>query len=258
MDLDDSAFYNALRSEYRSLLSQSEGLLMRCLTALGRHLSLLFACSSVLLPLSTAWAAPLEGHYLEARTCQVYTGPCFANGEMGMAGKDAVLAWSIQQGDQDGVDLSGLHVALVVRASNTLGHQGFDNARLIRSMIIVDQAADALQREALVRFVRSQAAAATVDIAAIQSAPIRMNLDITDLTGQLQVGDLITLNTRKARPGDCICSNETAFYPPLTKLDGFVPGVTIDGEVTARTLGTRWSIPDTRTAYLGTFSVSLE
>ena len=81
-----------------------------------------------------------------------------------------------------------------------------------------------------------------------------MKLDIAELTGQLQVGDLVTLNTRKARPGDCICSNESAFYPPLAKLEGFVPGVTIDGEVKARALGTRWSIPNTRTAYLGTFS----
>jgi hypothetical protein len=221
-------------------------------------MSVLLCCSWVLLPLSTASGAALEGHYLEARTCQVYTGPCFANGEMGMAGKDAVMAWSIRQGTQDGVDLSGLNVALVVRASNTLGHQGFGNAPQIRSMIVVDEAADAQQREALVRFVRSQAAAATDDITAIEAAPIQMKLDIVQLTGQLQVGQVITLNTRKARPGDCICSNETAFYPPLTKLDGFVPGVTIDGEVTARTLGTRWSIPDTRTAYLGTFSVSVE
>jgi hypothetical protein len=201
-------------------------------------------------------AAPIEGHYLEARTCQVYTGPCFANGEMGNSGKDAVMAWSIQRGQQDGVDLSGLNVALVVRASDTLGHQGFANAPEIRSLIVLDQAANAQQREALVRFVRSQAAAATVDVAAIETAPIDMQLNVLDVTGQLQVGDLITLKTRKARPGDCICSNETAFYPPLVQLAGFVPGVTIDGEVSARSLGRHWSIPETRTAYLGTFSSS--
>jgi hypothetical protein len=221
---------------------------------LARCLSLAF-CLAMLIQPAALLAAPIEGHYLEARTCQVYTGPCFANGEMGMAGKDAVMAWSIQHGVQDGIDLSGLHVALVVRASNTLGHQGFANAPTIRSVIVVDAAADSRQREALVRFVHSQAAAATVDVAAIETAPIQMQLDVVELTGRLQVGQLVTLSTRKARPGDCICSNESAFYPPLTKLAGFVPGVTIEGEVKARELGTRWSIPDTRTAYLGTFSV---
>jgi hypothetical protein len=232
---------------------------MRFNTPWSRQASIVWLCSACLLaPATSLVAAPLEGHYLEARTCQVYTGPCFANGEMGMAGKDAVMAWNIRQGEQDGIDLTGLNVALVVRASNTLGHQGFANAPTIRSMIVLDQAADAQQRDALLRFVRSQAAAATVDVAAIETAPIAMKLDVLNLTGQLQVGDLITLNTRKARPGDCICSNETAFYPPLVRLDGCVPGVTIEGDVTARTLGTHWSIPDTRTAYLGTFSNSPE
>ena len=222
-----------------------------------RPCSLLALCSvGWLLPGQAVQAGPIEGHYLEARTCQVYTGPCFANGEMGSAGKDAVMAWNIQRGQQDGVDLSGLNVALVVRASNTLGHQGFANAPEIRSVIVLDAAASVQQREALLRFVRSQAEAATVDVAAVETAPIHMKLDVLDVTGQLQVGDLITLKTRKARPGDCICSNESAFYPPLAQLDGFVPGVTIDGEVSARSLGRRWSIPETRTAYLGTFSSS--
>jgi hypothetical protein len=221
---------------------------------LSRRLSLAFCLALLFLP-TALLADPIEGHYLEARTCQVYTGPCFANGEMGMAGKDAVMAWSIQHGVQDGIDLSGLNVALLVRASNTLGHQGFANAPTIRSVIVVDAAADSRQREALVRFVHSQAAAATVDVAAVEMAPIQMQLDVVELTGRLQVGQLVTLSTRKARPTDCICSNESAFYPPLTKLAGFVPGVTIEGEVKARELGTRWSIPDTRTAYLGTFSV---
>ncbi len=196
----------------------------------------------------------LKGHYLEARTCQVYTGPCFANGEMGMAGKDAVLAWKVQQGQRHGVDLSGLSVALIVRASHTLGHQGFENARSIRSLIFVDEAANELQRSALIEFVREQTGTATVDLTRVEAAPIRMSLDLADLTGELQVGEQVTLKARKARPDDCICSNESAFYPPLTRLAGFVPGVTQEGDVRARSLGTRWSIPDTRTAYLGTFA----
>ena len=47
------------------------------------------------------------------------------------------------------------------------------------------------------------------------------------------MGEFARLKTRKARHGDCICSNESAYYPPLTKLKGFVPGVTIEGDVGA-------------------------
>lgn len=65
-------------------------------------------------PLATE-AAAIKGSYLEARTCQVYTGPCFANGEIGLTGKDAVMAWNVSEGDFQGVDLAGLSVVLVLR-----------------------------------------------------------------------------------------------------------------------------------------------
>ena len=52
----------------------------------------------------TAVASEIVGHYMEARTCQVYTGPCFANGEVGVTGKDAVMAWSIQSGRHNDIE----------------------------------------------------------------------------------------------------------------------------------------------------------
>lgn len=204
---------------------------------------------------SSGLSAAVTGHYLEARTCQVYTGPCFANGEVGLTGKDAVMAWSIQQGELDGVELSGLSVAVVVRASNTLGFRGLEDAKSTRTMIVVDSEASADQHEALVRFVKSQTGKAGKSVEQIKSAPFEMNMDVSDLKAKLQVGNMVKLEARKARPGDCICSNESAYYPPLAELQGFVPGVTIEGKVKAQSLGTRWSIPDSRTSYLGTFSI---
>ena len=40
----------------------------------------------------------VRGEYLEARTADVYTGPCFANGEVGQTGRLAVMGWHIRQG----------------------------------------------------------------------------------------------------------------------------------------------------------------
>src|SRR5712691_12673914 len=68
-----------------------------------------------------AGAAELTGKYVEARTCDVYTAPCFANAEMNLAGKHAVLGWRVDQGAVDGVKLDGLSVVAVVAASDTLG-----------------------------------------------------------------------------------------------------------------------------------------
>ena len=62
-------------------------------------------------------AEPLSGAYVEARTCQVYTGPCFANGEVGQTGKDAVMTWRIDRGEFAGADLAGQSVAVLVKAS---------------------------------------------------------------------------------------------------------------------------------------------
>ncbi|MFP6694316.1 MAG: DUF1326 domain-containing protein, partial [Pirellulales bacterium] len=99
-------------------------------------------------------SAEVSGHYLEARTCQVYTGPCFANGEVGLAGKDAVMAWNIREGAHNRVDLQGLNVVVVLRADQTLGFQGIKDAKVVRSLIIVDRRADSRQRDALIDFAK--------------------------------------------------------------------------------------------------------
>ena len=63
---------------------------------------------------SLSSASEVGGVYMETRTCAVYTGPCFANAEMGLTGKDAIMAWSIESGAHDGVDVAGLNVVVVV------------------------------------------------------------------------------------------------------------------------------------------------
>ena len=209
---------------------------------------------AALLLVPAAASAAINGVYLETRTCQVYTGPCFANAETGLAGKDAIMAWGIEQGEHDGVNVAGLNVVLVVRSSDTLGFQRAEDSKEVKAIVLVDDRADAAQREALVDFAQRQAGKAGRNVVRIDAAPIAMSLDQIDLTGSLSAGKEVTLVTRKARPGDCICSNESAYYPPLAKLDNFVPGVTVEGRFSGKGLGSRWSTPGDRSAYMGLFS----
>ncbi len=212
-------------------------------------------CAAALVMLAPVTAsAAVTGVYLETRTCQVYTGPCFANGESGLAGKDAILAWGVQKGEFEGVDLSGLNVVMVVRTSNTLGFQRADDSKEVKSIVLVDERANPQQREALVRFACQQAGKVGENVVQVATAPIDVSLELSDLTGKVTAGNDVTLVTRKARPGDCICSNETAYYPPLANLDNFVPGVTVEGRFSGRGLGSRWSTPGSRSAYMGLFS----
>ncbi len=198
--------------------------------------------------------ADVRGHYMEARTCQIYTGPCFANGEVGLTGKDAVMAWSIQHGSHDGVNIAGLSVVVIVRTSDTLDFDGLQGAKDVRSMIVVDELASEPQREALVEFAKTHSDRAGDHVEKVISSPIEMMLDTVELNGRLKAGKAVALVARKARPTDCICSNESAYYPPLAQLENFAPGVAIEGEVVARGLGTTWSIPGARSAYLATFA----
>ena len=213
---------------------------------------------SLLVSAPLAAAGTIQGIYMETRTCQVYTGPCFANAEIGLAGKEAIMAWKIQRGSMDcgeqgEVDLSGLSVVLVLRASETLAFRGIDDPRTLRSVILVDNRANLAQREALVRFARTHAGRAGKDIVRIDAVSIDMKLDLSTLRGEVVAGTQVTLKTRKARPEDCICSNESAYYPPLARVENFVPGVTIEGRFNGRGLGTRWSTPGDRSSYMATF-----
>ena len=70
---------------------------------------------------ASALAQQIRGDYIETRSADVYTGSCFANGEVNLVGNEAILAWHVQSGSWDGMQLDGLTVAAAVRARATLG-----------------------------------------------------------------------------------------------------------------------------------------
>ena len=123
----------------------------------------------------------IRGSYMEARTCQVYTGPCFANGEVGLTGKNAVMSWNIKQGTHEGIDLTGLSLAVVVKASHTLGFSGLSDATQLESVVYVDENATAQQQDALIQFAKSHAGKATHNIVEVRPAPIEMDLNFAKL-----------------------------------------------------------------------------
>src|SRR6476646_2106262 len=96
---------------------------------------LLSATGSVLAakPLTSS----ISGDYLEVRSCDVYTGPCFANAEMGLTGKEGILVWSVGHGAWHGTDLSGLSVIAVVRTDKTLGDLHYQ-PRAGKALLVVD------------------------------------------------------------------------------------------------------------------------
>src|SRR5437899_3260635 len=116
--------------------------------------SFVLAAIALLVLWAPAQAAGISGLYVEARTCDVWTGPCFANADFNLGGKHAVMAWKIEKGTFEDVALDGLGVVAVVSASDTLG---LDQTGPARAVLIVDEKATAAQRDALVRLAQRQA-----------------------------------------------------------------------------------------------------
>src|SRR5436853_7698942 len=92
-------------------------------------------------------ATAITGQYVEARTCDVWTGPCFANADFNLTGKNAVMAWRIDKGSVGDVALDGLSVVAVVSARNTIG---LEQSGPARAVLLVDSRATPAQRDALV------------------------------------------------------------------------------------------------------------
>ena len=105
-----------------------------------------------LLGLSTsALGQQIRGDYIETRSADVYTGQCFANGEVNLVGDEAILGWHVESGSWDGVPLDGLTVAAAVRANATLGDP-YANPYPARAVLLVDDQATPQQKAALVAF----------------------------------------------------------------------------------------------------------
>jgi hypothetical protein len=204
---------------------------------------------------STAFAGPLTGDYLEVRSCDVYTGPCFANAEMNLTGKEGMLFWSVKEGHWNGVDLKGLNVMAVVRADATLGDLKY-NPRTGDSVLIVDSKANSAQREALTDFAKNMGGKLISHVVDVKSAPIESSLGTCAKKGcaSVQAGDLVEITTTCLSAKHDVCGNEETFYPPLSKVEGAYPVFTELASYTGPGLNLTWQISGKRSAFLAKFS----
>src|SRR5437016_12939257 len=90
---------------------------------------------------STQSAPTISGDYLEVRSCDVYTGPCFANAEMNLSGKEGILVWSVREGSWNGTSLGGLSVIAVVSTDGTLGDMRYQPSAGKPVLIVVEKSA---------------------------------------------------------------------------------------------------------------------
>ncbi len=196
----------------------------------------------------------IQGEYLETRSADVYTGQCFANGEMNLTGDEAILAWHIKEGKWDGVALDGLAVGGAVKAQATLGDP-YANPYPARSILFVDKHATPQQRQALINFAQEMGGELLRHVVRVVDTQVDMEvLQQHSARARLQAGDFITVETRGIGPNDHLCGNESTFYPPLTETTHAMPAVAMTDQYSGKDLNASWELHDKRSAFVGTFA----
>lgn len=214
---------------------------------------LLFACAIFLLAMPLV--AQIQGDYLESRSTDVFTGQCYANGEMGLTGKDALLAWHIKRGSWNGVALDGLSVAAAVRAKATLGDP-YENPYPAKAVMFIDDQATPRQREALQAFAQHMAGRLLDNVEKVVVAPVALEMSPNAHgTALLRAGTFAIVQTRAIGNEDRHCGNDATFYPPLTPTTHAMPAVATTDRYDGPDLGSKWDSHGRTSAFVGTFAV---
>jgi hypothetical protein len=216
-------------------------------------ISVALIVAMIILP-APAVAQQISGDYIETRSADVYTGQCFANGEVGLTGNEAILGWRVRRGSWNGVALDGLAVAAAVRAKATLGDP-YANPYPAKAVLIVDDQATPQQRTALVAFAGHMGGRLLENVEKVVAAPVELVMS-SEHHGRalLRAGQFATIQTRPINEHDHLCGNEVTFYPPLTPTAHSMPAVALTDEYQGPGLGESWSTHDRRSAFVGTFA----
>lgn len=199
-------------------------------------------------------AQEIRGDYMETRNADVYTGQCFANGEVNLVGDEAILAWHVRSGSWDGVSLKGLTVAAAVRANGTLGDP-YESPYPAKAVLLVDDQASEEQQVALVHFAQRMGGDLLKHVAKI--IPTQMELVVNAEhhgAAMLRAGNFAMIQTRGINDKDHLCGNEVTFYPPLTETAHSMPAVALTDSYSGPGLGVSWDLHGKRSAFVGTFA----
>jgi len=215
-----------------------------------------------------AGAAGIRGEYLEARTADVFTGPCFSNAEVYIYGSQAVMAWKVTEGSYNGVDLKGLGVAAALKGSTTFSE---DKPELASAVLIVDQKADARQRAALIALAKELGGTRLDHVVAVKTSRISFKIESHSASEADTAHDgygmphaprasfwapgLAQIVTRPLDERDHACGNEVVAYEPLSQGASVLPAYTLSHQFRGAGLNTNWDDPNCRSSFVGHFAL---
>ena len=216
-----------------------------------KKIALSLTLSSLMCVALAARPASVTGTYVEARTAEVFTGACIMNGEAETAGREALLAWKVDRGQVDGVALDGLAVVAAIASDTNLGiHEIGGASAPARAAIYVDARATEPQRKALVAMVTSLSGRLIGRV--VQETPAA--IAFVDRGHEIDVStDGVKLSVQKHMNHDPSCGNKQ-WFNPLTRVDHAEMGMTDQNAFSGPALCDKWSDPNKRSSFFGTFS----
>ena len=202
-------------------------------------------------PLLAGGKNTVAGEYVEARTAEVFTGGCIMNSEAETMGKQAVLAWRVDRGSFNGIAIDGLAVVAALSGDRNLGMTEMGGEKpAVRSAMFVDQRANPAQQIALVAMANELSKGLVGTIVRVTPTAIAF----TDRGGEINVSAAdVSLSVSKHLTHDPTCGAMQWFHP-FASMDESAMGVTSQHLFTGSALGTKWSDPNKRSAFFGTFS----
>ncbi|HYL94088.1 MAG TPA: DUF1326 domain-containing protein [Alphaproteobacteria bacterium] len=210
-----------------------------CVLALG-----LLLC----LQLSGQSNSRVAGEYVEARSGEVYTCGCLFSSEQVTAGKEAILAWHIREGEYRGTALAGVKAAAVIVGKGNLGLTATNRT----SVLYVNQGSTSDQQEAVVDLLSHNYGQVLGEIISVHTAPV--SFDKNNGETYVRIDNIAAVVIRSVRLPEDAHPGSFLWYGP------FIP---MKAPMLATTLYYRFWGPDFRrqwwtaepgiTAYTGDF-----
>lgn len=212
--------------------------------------SFISAALAVMATAGSAYAAPaVTGDYVESRSANVYVGACHHEGEIQTAGKNAVLAWNIKEGEYNGVDLAGVSAVAVVAADKSLM---LDDTKRTSALYVSDKAT-AEQRDAFVALLKEKAPKALGDLAGVKSAAI--TFDASGATYRVNAAGIADMKIKKENGQLCCKQPYFVWGKPFIPVKDAKTGYCVGVNYKDTSLLKAWSATDQNNAFFGQFSL---
>lgn len=210
-----------------------------------KQIGLSWACLAVLT--ASGSNAP-RGNLIEVHSCEVYAGGCVVSSEAPQGGRYMVQVWDISSGAWEGVDLSGLQVAVLQVSQRNLA---MASASTQEAVVYLPERASSDQRSELLAWLKSREP--RLEGVDVRTRAVALSLQRHPDQAIFRAGEQIAL--RVGSVGECknrLCG-EDLWYAPRGETTVFTVGANLGSQVDEPFLRLKWGDHGKRSVFLGRF-----